>query len=368
MSDPEVLELVDKTHVVWRGQRLVYFGGCDYLRLSWHPEVRAALELAARKRCISVAASRITTGNDPVYPRLEAELARFFRFESAVLAPAGYMAPLGVAQALAGRFTHVLVDEKAHGCLRDAALLTEARILTFHHNAPADLARRVRRLGRKARLMVLTDGLSALEGSVPPLRDYLEVLPGSGTLLVDDAHGVGVLGRTGRGVLEHFGVDDPRVVLTLTLSKAFGCQGGVVAGPGWLCDAIWKRSHVFASSTPLPLPLAAAARASLRIIRSGRAMRRQLETNVRCIGEAFVEKAPGSNERPGPMFTIAPQGHREQASLIRSLLAARIYPSLIRYANGPASCFFRFAVSSAHTKTQVACLRDVLAAYFSRHP
>ncbi len=368
MSEPEVLELVNPTHVLDRARRLVYFGGSDYLRLSWHPWVRAALVRAARRRCINVASSRLTTGNDPIFSRLEAGLAQFLGFEAATLTSAGYTAPLAVAQALEGHFTHALVDEKAHGCLHDAAIFVGARTSTFRHDDPEDLALRARKLGRRSRLIVLTDGLSPLEGTVPPLQRYLKALPRSATLLVDDAHGVGVLGDGGRGVLELLGVEDPRVVLTLTLSKTLGCQGGVVLGSSSLRSAIWERSRVFASSTPLPLPIAETAQIALRILRNSRIRRNRLQTNVKMLGEAFSACPPGSPGRPGPMFTVAPESDAPQEALRHSLLEAGIYPVLIRYANGPADRFFRFAVSSEHTKAQIVRLRDVLAEHFSRYP
>ncbi|MGH9837530.1 MAG: aminotransferase class I/II-fold pyridoxal phosphate-dependent enzyme [Blastocatellia bacterium] len=362
--EPPVLTQVSPTEIEFRGRRLIYFGGSDYFRFSWRPRIRAAVAEAARGLGHNAGSSRMVTGNHPLYLQLERALARFFGFPVAVLTAGGYLGPLVAAQGLAGRVTHVLVDEQCHGCLKDAATLVGAQTIFFHHEDPRALARAVRGCGRRARIAVFTDGLSAHEGSLAPLAGYLAVLPGSSWLVVDDAHGTGTLGQRGRGSLEFLGLKDPRVIVTTTLSKALGCYGGVVLGPKWLRDRVLLQSRIYGGSTAPPLAVAAATLVALSMMREeGAKLRQQLRENAGYVKQAFLETRPECLDHPGPMFAVSPRQAQSQERLRRMLLAAGIYPTLIRYSSGPADRFFRFAVSTAHSQKQLATLRDVLEKY-----
>jgi len=363
---PEPLQQVDRTCVMWRGRTLAYFGGCDYFRLSSHPAVVRALREAATEFGLNVAASRKTTGNHELHERLERELARFFGAEKAVLLPNGYVTNFAVAQALEGEFTHVLVDERAHASLQDATVVFVAKRIAFRHRDASDLARVLQRIGRRARVMLLTDGLFAHDGSIAPLAQYLEALPRSARVLVDDAHGAGVLGRRGRGTPEHEGVGRERVIQTVTLSKAFGGYGGAVLAPREVIARIVERSRLFTGSTPLPLPLAAAALASLEILRSDTSLRRRLEHAAFGVKKLLRTALPDLPDNPSPILAVTPANERHASRLKRVLLRAAIFPSFIQYPGGPESGYFRFALSSEHTAGQLAALARVLH-YHGRH-
>ena len=230
MTEAEPLQQVDRTWVRCGRRRLSYFSGCDYFRLASDPRVLAAVQEGLKRFGLNVAASRVTTGNHALYQKLENRLAAFFLAEDALLLPTGFAASLAAAQGLAGSFTHALVDERAHVCLQDAARLLGCPMLRFRHRDAADLARVVGTCGRRAKPILVTDGLFARDGSVAPLKEYLAALPPGGMLLVDDAHAAGVIGAHGRGSLEHCGVPRDRIIQTITLSKAFGVYGGAVLG------------------------------------------------------------------------------------------------------------------------------------------
>ncbi|HVU99950.1 MAG TPA: pyridoxal phosphate-dependent aminotransferase family protein, partial [Verrucomicrobiae bacterium] len=202
MTVPEPLQQVDRTFVNFRGHKFSYFSGCDYFRLSSHPSVVKALQEGARKFGISVSASRLTTGNHKLYQQLEAKLAGFFGAEAALLTSGGYLTNLTAAQALAGEFSHVLIDERAHPSVSDASRFVEAPVLTFRHRDSRDLERAVRRCGPGAKLLLMTDGMFSHDGSAAPLDEYFQVLPKDAWVFVDDAHGAGVLGETGKGAPE----------------------------------------------------------------------------------------------------------------------------------------------------------------------
>ena len=356
----EPLQHSDRTHVLYRGRRLSYFGGCDYFRLSSHPEVLSALEEGLRQFGLNVAASRMTTGNHALYEKLERRLARFFGGERAVVVSSGYATNLVVAQALAGEFSHALVDARAHASLGDAAQWLGCPVLRFQHRDAADAARLGHQCGRRARLILLSDGLFSHDGSLAPLHDYLEVLPADTVLLVDDAHAAGVIGRTGRGTAECLGVRSRRIVQTLTLSKAFGAYGGAILGSLRLQEKILARSHLFAGNTPLPLPLVCAALKALELLEKDCGLRQRLEFNIRQIKGGLQHAGVPIPNTPSPIVSWEPTSAREAQRFTQQLLAREIFPSLIRYPGGPDSGYFRFAVSSEHSAGQLDALLEVL--------
>ena len=347
------LQQVDRTYVWMEGRKLSYFGGCDYFRLSTHPDVSKAAVDGVNRYGLNVAASRKTTGNHAVYERLERTLARFFDVESAVLVSSGYVASLAFAQAMAGKFSRVLIDEAAHAALFDAARFFDCPMERFRHRHVPAVQQAVASAGRGARLLLLTDGMFSRDGQLAPLDDYIRILPRTGMVLVDDAHGVGTLGARGRGTAELLGIATPRLIQAITLSKAFGVYGGAILATTAIRDQIVARSNLFVGNTPLPLPLAHAAWHSLRLVRSDQAMRRRLESNTARMKEALREGGFPIADTPSPIVSLTPRDAREAARFRRTLLARRIYPTLIRYPGGPPGGYFRFALSSEHKPRQL---------------
>lgn len=365
MTEPDSLRFVGFNEVRLRRRTLIYFSGCDYFRLARHPQVAQAALASLRQNGLNVAASRRTTGNHEIYARLEAALAKFFGAETALILPDGYFAPLAVAQALAGEFTHVLVDELAHGALQDAAQMFRCPVKPFKHRDPGALARLTAISGPRARPIVLTDGMFSHDGSVAPLREYLDILPADGLMLVDDAHGAGVLGATGKGSLEHAGVGRRRIVQCATLSKAFGTYGGVVLAARALREKFFERSRLFAGTTPLPPPLAGAALAALKILQREPARRIRLRNNVVQVRTRLRAAGWDIAETPGPIVRLPALKEREASDLKSRLLAAGIYPPFLKYGSASASGYFRFVISSEHTRVQLDRVIAVLAAFNS---
>ena len=356
----ETLQQVDRVFVRSRGRRLVYFAGCDYYRLASHPRVLAAVRRGLKTFGLNVASSRKTTGNHALYEELERELTRFFHAERAVLVDNGYMTNLAVAQALRGEFTHVLMDARSHTSVADAAVLLGAKLVSFAHRDVADFTRQLRGLGKGARPVVFTDGMFSHDGSVAPLAEYLAVLPANAALLVDDAHGAGVLGRAGQGTPSHCGLRDARVIQTMTLSKAFGAFGGAIVGTRAVAEAILTKSRCFTGATPVPLPLAAGALESLRVFRAHPKLQARLHLNAAWLKERLRAGGMVLPDAPGPIVPLVPVSPKEADRLKRRLLAAGIHPPFIRYPSGPEGGFFRFVVSSEHTRGQLKALAEVL--------
>lgn len=362
---PGALRPTGGTQIEWAGRRLAFFAGSDYYRLSRHPAVRAAAREVLDREGLNVAASRLTTGNHPLYEELEAWLAEFFAAPAALLVHAGYAANPIVAQALAGEITHAFLDARTHPSLREAAVWLDCPVREYAHGDGEDLRREFRRLPANARPLVLTDGLFAHDGSLAPLPDLLEILPRRGRLLLDEAHAAGVLGPGGRGMLEHWGVADPRIIRTATLSKAFGAFGGVVLGSRALLERIVLRNYWFAGSTPPPLPVIAAARAAGLLIQTDAAMRERLRAHTAQLKAAARAAGLSVPDNPAPILALPPAGPAATRRLQRVLLARGVFPSLIRgYPAGPAAGCFRFTVSSEHTAEQLTALTSALVDHF----
>lgn len=360
MIEAAPLQQVDRTYVLFRGRRLAYFSGCDYFRMASHPAVLRAVKRGMDHYGLNVASSRVTTGNHRLYRELERKLARFFGVEDALLVSTGYMTNIAVTQALAGQFTHALMDEKGHVCLQDAAQFLGCRVLRFKHRDPADLAQQLKRCGKGARVILLTDGMYGGQGTAAPLAEYLCTLPKTALLLVDDAHGGGVLGGHGQGTPEFTQVQRRRIVQTTTLSKAFGVYGGAILCSRKLRREIIAKSHFFAGSTPLPLPLANAALTALALHRQHPELRMRLNRNAVRVKSALRAAGVTFPESPGPIVQIVPANARQAMWLRHALLAAGIYPPFLRYPGGPASGSFRFVISSEHTAAQLDRLAEAI--------
>jgi 7-keto-8-aminopelargonate synthetase-like enzyme len=352
-SLPPPLQQIGRKYVSYCGGRFSYFGGCDYFRLASHPRVLRATRKGLASFGLNVAASRATTGNHRLYERLELELARFFDVETALLVPNGYITNLVVAQTLAGEFSHALLDGRAHPSLVDAAQFLDCPVLKFEHRDVEDLARLLRRLGSGVRPILLTEGMFSHDGSVAPLKGYLKMLPEDSLILLDDAHGAGVLGQTGKGSAEYAGVSRRRIIQTVTLSKAFGAYGGAILANRRLRKRIIARSRLFTGSTPLPLPLASAALEAVDILKHGSRLRARLQRNVNRLKRALCRAGFSEEPTPGPVISLVPRHNREAQVLKRALLRRKILPTCIQYAGGPAGGYFRFAISSEHTTTQL---------------
>ncbi|HEX3624516.1 MAG TPA: pyridoxal phosphate-dependent aminotransferase family protein [Verrucomicrobiae bacterium] len=357
MTALEPLQQLGRSRVRWRGRELIYFSGCDYFRMAENPAVLKAVAGGLKKYGLNVAASRLTTGHHKIYETLEGELAKFFQVQNALLVSTGYLTGIIVGQALAGTFSHALLDARAHPALIDAANQLDCPILKFAHRNADDFARAIKRCGKGARPILLTDGMFSHDGSIAPLKSYLKHLPSDGMILVDDAHGAGVLGKNGRGTPEHENVSRGKIIQCITLSKAFGVFGGAILATRELREKILQRSRSFVGSTPVPLPLANAALASLKVFRSrGASLRRRLCENAQYVKDSFEQTGSSMPKMPGPIIPVHTQTDRESLALKKHLLAAGIFPPFLKYPGGDANGYFRFVISSEHTRVQLDTL------------
>ena len=256
------------TEVIVDGRRLVDFSSNDYLGLAAHPALATAMAACAGRCGAGSGASHLVSGHGGEHAALEEELAAFLGRPRALLFSTGYMANLGVVTALAARGESVLLDRLSHASLIDAGLLSGARFRRYPH-CDAAAARRLLAENTPQTAVLATDGVFSMDGDIAPLAALSEAArEHRAWLVVDDAHGIGVLGAKGRGALELAGLTGEDVpVLVGTLGKALGSFGAFVAGAADLIELLIQRARSYIYTTALPQPVAAATRAALRIVR-----------------------------------------------------------------------------------------------------
>jgi len=349
------------------GVERIHFGGCGYLGLGHHPRVRKALIEALGRYGLGVAASRETSGNAREHELCEEEIAESLGVEAALLCPGGSLANLALAEAFEGDVRLALIDERAHPSLFGAARAAGIETMVYPH---LDAARAARLAAAHAErgVAILTDGVFPGLGTLAPLPELLRGLPERGWLCVDDAHGFGVLGERGRGSLEHHGVADGRVAVTLSLAKSLSCHGGAVAGSRELVERVRARSALWRTSTPIPPALAAAARAALRVLAEEPQLRAALARNRARIASTLAGLGIAVPTEPLPVFAFALDPPERMAALHEELSSQGLLVPLVDYPGGPArdgGPWFRLAVSAAHTEDQVerlcAALQRALA-------
>jgi len=261
----------DGIHVVRGGRRLVSFSCNDYLNLSHHPQVKAAAIAALEQYGTSAGASRLVTGNHPLFADLESRLARLKGAEATCTFGSGYLANAGIVPALIGRDDLVLIDELAHACLWAGARLARANVLAYRHNDIEHAAALLAEFRpQHANALIATDGVFSMDGDLAPLPALAALAARQDAwLMVDDAHGLGVVG-SGRGA--RFAHSDlPDIPLQMgTLSKAVGGYGGYLCASRAVIDLITNRARSFVYSTGLPPATVAAASAALDIIANDR--------------------------------------------------------------------------------------------------
>ncbi len=264
-----VLEGPQQPQAVVGGKPCLSFCSNDYLGLANDPRLIAALQRGAEQWGVGSGASHLISGHAGPHHELEDALAALTGRPRAVLFSSGYMANLGVIQALVGTGDQVLQDELNHASLLDGGLLSRARFQRYRHGDSADLARRLARV-EKGLPLVVSDGVFSMDGDLAPLPELARIARDhDAPLMVDDAHGFGVLGREGAGTVAHYGLDAEAVSIVVgTLGKAFGTFGAFVAGSEALIEALIQFARTYIFTTALPPAVASATLASLELVRT----------------------------------------------------------------------------------------------------
>ena len=362
-----VERMVSATEAVVNGRKVIMVGTNNYLGLTFDPDCVDAACKAVREEGTGTTGSRMTNGSYAAHVALENELAAYFNCPAAIVFSTGYIANLGVISTLTGPGDVILMDTDCHASIYDGTRLGAAQVIRFRHNNPADLEKRLQRLGEQAsRTLVVVEGIYSMLGDRAPLREIVDIKHRYGaSLLVDEAHSLGVLGEHGRGLAEEASVEGEVDFITGTFSKSLGSIGG-------FCVSRWPelehmryamRPYTFtASSSP---SLIASTRQALQVLSSGVGLRTKLWDNATRLYRGLTEMGFDLGPEISPVIAVKlPVSVEEAPALLwGELLSHGVYVNLVLPPATPGgSPLLRCSISAAHSPEQIDVVLKAFAA------
>ncbi|MCP9470509.1 MAG: 8-amino-7-oxononanoate synthase [Nitrospira sp.] len=350
--------------VRYGGRPVILLSSNDYLGLAVHPSVIQAAVHATEQYGSGAGASRLICGTLPPHSELESALASFKGTEAALLFGSGYLANLGVIPALIGRNDLILADRLCHASLIDGCRLSGADFRVFRHRDADHLESLLKRRRSYRRTLIITDGLFSMDGDLAPLVELASLANRyDAVLYVDDAHGTGVMGATGRGTLEALGVEDDIPFHMGTLGKALGSSGAYVVGSGEIIDYLLNTARSFMFTTAPPPATAAAARAALTIIRQEPERRARLWENQSRMFHGLRRLGFRLTETASPILPVLIGDAAIALAFAEQLLAHGVYAPAVRPPTVPhGTSRIRVTVTSEHTASH---LEEALQAFES---
>ncbi|HJO24297.1 MAG: 8-amino-7-oxononanoate synthase [Myxococcota bacterium] len=347
------------------GREVLLFAGSNYLDLSHHSEVVEAASRAAREWGCAAGGSRLINGNLSLHETLEGELAEFLGTQATLAFTTGYAANVGVIPALVGEGDVVLSDALSHASVVDGCRLSKAALRVFPHADLEALEDALRELAASARrVLVVANGVYSMDGDTAPLAELVPLAKRWGAIvLIDDAHGTGTLGATGRGTIELAGVEADVDIWMGTLGKALGSFGAFVAGSESLRELLVNAARSFIFSCALAPPQVAAARAALRVMRAQPWRREQLQANAgrlrRRLAGHGISTAPSTTQ----IVPVVIGDNARTMALCERLLARGFYAQGIRHPSVPAeTARLRLTPMATHRPEEIDALADAIAA------
>ena len=362
-----VERVISSTESMVNGRKVIMVGTNNYLGLTFNPDCVAAACEAVREEGTGTTGSRMANGSYVAHVALEKELATFFSCPAAIVFSTGYIANLGVLSTLASADDVILMDADCHASIYDGTRLGAAQVIRFRHNSPADLEKRLKRLGEQAgRTLVVVEGIYSMLGDRAPLQEIVDIKRRYGaSLLVDEAHSLGVLGEHGRGLAEQTAVEDEVDFITGTFSKSLGSIGG-------FCVSRWPelehmryamRPYTFtASSSP---SLIASTRKALQLLNNGVELRTKLWDNASRLYQGLAEMGFDLGPEISPVVAVKLPASVEKSPtfLWGELLSRGVYVNLVLPPAAPGGCsMLRCSLSAAHSTEQIDVVLEAFAA------
>ncbi|GJL50237.1 MAG: 8-amino-7-oxononanoate synthase [Nitrospirales bacterium] len=337
------------------GKPVIQLASNNYLGLANHPEVKEAAIQTIQHYGVGSGASRLISGTQTPHHGLETALAHFKATEAALTFGTGYSANTGIIPTLVGSQDLILADRLCHASLIDGCRISQATLRVFHHNDTTHLKQLLEKRSGAQKTLIITEGVFSMDGDIPPLPEIVNLASDfQATLLVDDAHGTGIMGKHGRGIVEHFEID-PNVLIQMgTLSKALGTIGGYVVGSRSLIDYLINTSRSFIYTTAPPSSMAAAAQAAINIIQSDPDRRTRLWQNRDQLYQGLKAMGFQLTNTQSPILPIILSDPQLAVSMSTRLLEHGIYIPAIRPPTVPkGTSRLRLTVTSEHTSAQI---------------
>ena len=354
------------------GESVLLFAGSNYLDLAHHEEVSEAAARAARDQGCAAGGSRLINGNLAEHEALEDELAAFFGREAALVFNTGYMANVGLIPALVGKGDVILSDALNHASIIDGARLSRAEVQVFPHGDLNVLEDRLRVVSQSRRRVLLAlDGIYSMDGDLAPIVSAAKLADRYGAiLLLDDAHGTGTLGDTGRGSAEHCGVPDESVpILMGTLGKAIGSFGAFVVGSHALRDLLINTARSFIFSCALPPPQVAASRAALRVLTQEPWRRHRLQANAQLLRDRLHAHGLSSAPSSTHIVPVVLGDNQTTMAVCHALLKRGFYAQGIRHPSVPkGTARLRITPMATHTEEEITAMAENVAKLVAAYP
>jgi glycine C-acetyltransferase len=366
MSTPPAPRIDLEEQLEYKHLQLLNLASYNYLGLSYHPEVIEAAKRALDRYGLGAAGSPILSGTMEIHVELEKALADFKNQDAVMVFPTGYSTNVGLIAALMRPGDWIIMDQNVHASIVDGAVLSKSNVRFFRHNRPEDLEKKLR--DTKGKRLVIVEGVYSMDGDVARLPEIVEIAKRHGArIMIDEAHSSFLYGENGRGVAEHFGLEDDIDIHVGTFSKALGGMGGYIAGSQSLYNYLmgFARSRVF--SCALSPVVSAGVLQALHIAKREPELRDRLWSNVAFIRELLDRAGIDVGESTSQIIPVMIRNDRKIFSIAQALQRAGLYLQPILYpAVAKHRSRFRISISAAHTEPQLAeaasILEDVLRA------
>ena len=366
------LESRQDTEVVMEGKRRIMLGSNNYLGLTTNPEVIEAGLKALEQYGTGCSGSRFLNGTLQLHIELEEELAKFLGKEAALSFSTGYQSNLGIISALAEHGDYIIMDRENHASLYDACRLSFAKMVRFKHNDMADLEEKLRNVPENAGILIVTDGVFSMGGDIANLAEICRLAKQYGArVMVDDAHGLGVIGKGGRGTASYYGLEDQVDIYMGTFSKSLASLGGYMAASARVIDYVKHCSRPFIFSASITPASCASALAALKILEAHPELPETLQARALFMRSRLAEKNIRIRESNGERIPIIPiYTYELEPTLIvtKDLYDRGVYVnSSIPPAVAPGECLLRTSLMATHTEALIEEAVDIIAEVLKLH-
>ena len=350
--------------IIHQGRPIINLGSNNYLGLTNHPSLKKAAMAAIDQFGVGSGASRLITGTLPPHKNLETTLATFKHTEAALTFGSGYMTNIGIIPALADSKDLIIADRLCHASLIDGCRISRAPLRVFQHNDPDHLKTLLSKRPANTRTLIVTEGVFSMDGDLAPLFDIVKLVQDyDALLLVDDAHGTGVMGSNGKGTAEHFNLDPDSLFQMGTFSKALGSSGGYVVGTHSFIQYLINTSRSFMYTTAPPPAMAAATQAALEIVHTDPSRRARLWDNREQLFQGIQALGFRLTKTASPILPIILNDPQLAMQMSKKLFERGIYIPAIRPPTVPkGTSRLRITVTSEHLPNQLEVALEALKA------
>ena len=357
------LESRQDVEVVMEGKRRIMLGSNNYLGLTTCPEVLEAALEALKQYGTGCSGSRFLNGTLQLHLQLEAELADFLHKEACCTFSTGFQSNLGIISAIVGHGDYVICDKENHASIYDACRLSYGKMVRYNHNDMASLEKCLKAIPESAGILIITDGVFSMSGDICKLDEIVALAKKYGArVMVDDAHGFGVLGNCGRGTADYFGLTDQVDIIMSTFSKSLASLGGFMAADAQVIDYARHVSRPFIFSASIPPSNAAAALAALRLLREHPELPKRLAALADYMRAGLTARGIAIRESATPIIPIYTYDAMRTLRINRRLYEEGVYVNCVLPPATPqGECLLRTSLMATHTEALLDEAMDIIA-------